>query len=368
MLNLKRRIESTVLGESADSKALFSICSNSTAFYFNHTLICNHLKKHIPNVEFLNLTDDSCTLFTPTDIIEFDTNSANLKIVGSFDSNILAVKYSPDSELFVLVNASKTLLIMTSDFHVVYESALDSLDIQNKLSNLGWGKKSTQFHPEGKHAATAPEHASFISPNDDLQIQISWRGDGNYFCVCWIQDNCRLLSIYSRDGLLQNVSQHCPGLENQLAWRPNGNLIAATQLLNNNKQKLIFFEKNGLMHGEFNIDSGQVKGIYWSADSLLLALWMKKENAARSSVQFWSSLNYHWYLKQELSFESEFACMDFDKELPDLFHYVLQNGYYAKLTFTRLFDKCTLPDSDAVVAVIDSSILGSFRQSIIHAF
>lgn len=45
---------------------------------------------------------------------------------------------------------------------------------------------------------------------------------------------------------------HFVGLEESLAWRPSGNLIASTCLLPN-KHIVAFFEKNGLRHGEFNL-------------------------------------------------------------------------------------------------------------------
>jgi elongator complex protein 1 len=56
---------------------------------------------------------------------------------------------------------------------------------------VGWGKKETQFHGSlGKQAAQAkPTSQGSLSPNDDFSVRISWRGDGNYFCVSAVERN-----------------------------------------------------------------------------------------------------------------------------------------------------------------------------------
>lgn len=70
----------------------------------------------------------------------------------------------------------------------------------------------------------------------------------------------RLLRIWSRDGTLLSSSEALNGLEESLSWQPSGNLIAST-LRMSTKHKVVFFEKNCLLHGEFTLpfDESQAK-------------------------------------------------------------------------------------------------------------
>jgi elongator complex protein 1 len=112
----------------------------------------------------------------------------------------------------------------------------------------------------------------------------------------------RTLRVYDRTGALHSTSEAVPGLEHVLAWRPTGPLIAATQRFGFSgggvgkpgRHDLVFFERNGLRHGEFSIRppsgaivsgaaSGEAKWGYrvrevlWNASSDILALWIEAE-------------------------------------------------------------------------------------------
>jgi elongator complex protein 1 len=236
--------------------------------------------------------------------------------------------------------------------------------------NVGWGSKQTQFHGSlGKAAAQAPAASSLtsvgVSPDDDLLTRISWRGDGTLFVVSTVSPVAvgatslrhRVLRVYNRDGLLQATAEAVPGLEHPLSWRPSGNLIVGVQRFGTfpgggkgreGRHDIVFFEKNGLRHGEFGLRHGtlgvgpsdskerkwgyKVKEVCWSADSNVLLVWIEEDagdtgesyrcRASRATliclVQLWTTGNYHWcrfclialisvlmsvsrYLKQEIA-------------------------------------------------------------------
>jgi len=177
--------------------------------------------------------------------------------------------------------------------------------------NVGWGSKQTQFHGSlGKTAAQAPTNLKIgSSPDDDSIPRVSWRGDGAYFVVSSLSPvdekgfRRRVLRVYNREAVLQSTSEAIGGLEHTLHWRPSGNLIASTQrfgfegggLGKEGRHDVVFFERNGLRHGEFSIKSEhfeafekkaeskarkwgyRVRELIWSSDSNVLAVWVETE-------------------------------------------------------------------------------------------
>jgi hypothetical protein len=100
-----------------------------------------------------------------------------------------------------------------------------------------------------------------------------------------------------------------PGLEHTLAWKPSGGLIISTQRFGGfigagvgkeGKHKVIFFEKNGLRRGDFEITYAQnpkgvaterkwgyrIKEVSWSCDSSVLAVWIEGDESDISASLF----------------------------------------------------------------------------------
>ncbi|KAF9262678.1 pol II transcription elongation factor [Marasmius fiardii PR-910] len=264
-------------------------------------------------------------------VIPLDEESVTPEVEGSVDEGILAACWSPDEALLVLVTGDSKLILMTSTFDVLSEGPIETSDFgEDAPVNVGWGSKTTQFHGSlGKAAAQAPTNVAVgASPDDDDLPRISWRGDGNYFVVSstTTQNSTlphRILRVYDRQGALQSSSENVPGLEHSLSWRPSGNLVASTQRFGfegggtgrSGRHDVVFFERNGLRHGEFELrpsDLGvttkdgsalkwgyRVRELTWNANSNILAVWIEREEG--DLIQLWTTGNYHWYLKQEIA-------------------------------------------------------------------
>nr|XP_030707820.1 elongator complex protein 1-like isoform X4 [Globicephala melas] len=85
--------------------------------------------------------------------------------------------------------------------------------------------------------------------------------------------------------------------------RPSGSLIASMQD-KPNQQDVVFFEKNGLLHGHFTLpflkDEVKVNDLLWNADSTVLAVWLedlqREENSTLKTYDrilvtvFWQSV------------------------------------------------------------------------------
>ena len=254
----------------------------------------------------------TCLILAGGDIVvvreEPQPHQDKIEIVGSVDVGITAAAWSPDEELLVLTTRADTLLYMTRDFDNVIDITFiaDDLKAFNHVS-VGWGKKETQF--KGKKARalrdpTVPEtvDAGVLSEHDSKDTNISWRGDGTYLAVNSIEsDSRRVIRVYSREGALDSVSEPVDGLVGALSWRPAGNIIAGVQFSVKQAQ-VVFFERNGLRHGQYPLRLGEDEIsnpgtrilLQWNVDSSVLAVCFKDR------VQLWTTGNYHYYLKQEI--------------------------------------------------------------------
>jgi len=238
-----------------------------------------------------------------------------VEIVGSVDAGISAAAWSPDEELLAITTQANTLLLMTREIENLSSITLAPEDVNVSTHvSVGWGKKETQF--KGKRARalqdpTVPDSIDegALSQFDDRSVAVSWRGDGAYFAVTSVeQEQRRIIRVYSREGQLDSVSEPVDGLEGALSWRPSGNLIASIRR-SNERVEVVFFERNGLRHGQFDLRLTPEEfqalttpiTLRWNSDSNVLAVCFSNK------VQLWTMSNYHYYLKQELKFPEDAA-------------------------------------------------------------
>jgi len=279
-----------------------------------------------------------------------------LEIVGSVDAGISAVAWSPDEELLTICTKADTMLFMSREFENIADVVLSAEDVQasNHVS-VGWGKVETQF--KGKRAKalrdpTMPEKVDrgLLSKHDDGRTRISWRGDGEYVAVNSIEGGTRrMIRIYSREGTLDSVSEPVDYLEGPLSWRPAGNIIAGVRRFEGNTE-IVFFERNGLRHGEFSLRLNQsnsdergsvIIDLSWNIDSTVLAVQFQDR------VQFWTMGNYHYYLKQEIPAQLRGICWHPEKSLRFAGH------GHGELVYCTLQDHLNINDSLDTIILTD---------------
>ncbi|XP_044161324.1 elongator complex protein 1 isoform X1 [Bufo gargarizans] len=325
-----------------------------------------------------------CIATATGDVILCNLNTGQLECVGSVDSGIVTMSWSPDQELVLLITGQQTLILMTKDFEPIAEIQIHQEDFgEGKFITVGWGKKETQFHgSEGKQAAR--QRLTSVQPAmpwDDRKPRVTWREDGQLFAVSAIcpETGCRKVRVWNRELSLQSTSEPVEGLEQALSWKPSGSLIASTQS-KPNKHDVIFFEKNGLVHGEFTLPFAkgevQVRELLWNSDSTVLAVWLqdlgKEGSKPNTYVQLWVAGNYHWYLKQSLLFGSEenerVVSVAWDPEISYRLHVVCTGWRYLCYDWTWSTD-CSGhgPGGQADVAIIDGDkvLVTSFGQSVV---
>ena len=311
--------------------------------------------------------------------------------MGSVDSGVHAMCWSPDQDLVVLVTGKlelfffmhppffdtsfhigeKRVLEMTQDFDTITEFDLHIEDQGEGVQHsVGWGSKETQFHgTAGKEAAQQKVDVSKFSTSahDDMRPRVSWRGDGTFFTVSDVDPsrNARVIRIFNREGTLQNTSEPVDQLEQALDWRPSGNLIVSSQQLPH-RHDIVFFERNGLRHGEFTLSRAvqqRVLEVTWNADSTILAIWIESERNGKlqKTVQMWTTKNYHWYMKQHviLAEGRDITGFTWDVENALIGHVFSSAGEYHKLGYTLdVFTSTSLDESNSgYAAVLDGAQL-----------
>lgn len=243
------------------------------------------------------------------ELYDIPDGSASIEIVGSIAAGISAAKWSPDEEILAVVTKASTFVLLSRIFEPISETSISSADHSiSKHVSVGWGKKETQFQGRGARAQrdpTMPEKVDLgaLSDSDNREAEISWRGDGEVVSIITIDTDPierRTVRVYTRNGTLDSVSEPVDGLIGLVSWRPSGNLIASLQRHDATEEspEVVFFERNGLRRGQFSLrtkSSEQVSGLAWNSDSDCLAVCLSDR------VQLWTTKNYHWYLKQEIS-------------------------------------------------------------------
>uniref|UniRef100_A0A8C3Y2M2 Elongator complex protein 1 n=1 Tax=Catharus ustulatus TaxID=91951 RepID=A0A8C3Y2M2_CATUS len=331
----------------------------------------------IVGVEDLPEQESVCVATAAGDILLCNLNTKQVECVGSVDSGLSVMSWSPDQELVLLATGQQTLIMMTRDFEPITEKQIHQDEFgEGKFVALGWGKKETQFHgSEGKQAA----HPSAW---DDGRPRVTWRGDGQFVAVSAVcpETGARKVRVWSRELVLQSTSEPVSGLEQALSWKPSGNLIASTQE-KPNRHDVVFLEKNGLLHGEFTLpfQKGQVKvnEMLWNADSTILAIWLEDLKSVVttcfSTVQLWTTGNYHWYLKQSLHFgsleENQLVSLLWDRENLYRLHILCQGWRYLFYDWHWTTDHGLGENSQhmANVAVIDGDkvLVTAFQHAVV---
>lgn len=326
-----------------------------------------------------------CVATSSGDVILCNLSTHQLECVGSVASGISVMSWSPDQELVLIATGQQTLVMMTKDFEPIMEQQIHQDDFgESKFITVGWGRKETQFHgSEGRQAAFQMQMHESALPWDDHKPQVTWRGDGQFFAVSVVcpETGARKVRVWNREFALQSTSEPVAGLGPALAWKPSGSLIASTQD-KPNQQDVVFFEKNGLLHGHFTLpflkDEVKVNDLLWNADSTVLAVWLedlqREENSAlKSYVQLWTVGNYHWYLKQSLPFstcgKSKIVSLMWDPVTPYRLHVLCQGWHYLCYDWHWTTDRSSGDNSSdmANVAVVDGNrvLVTVFRQSVV---
>ncbi|CAH2049362.1 unnamed protein product, partial [Iphiclides podalirius] len=171
-------------------------------------------------------------------------------LVGVFENGLLAMEWSPDQDLLVLVTKDLKMITMSYTFDPISEVELLDQDFGNKqFITVGWGKQETQFQGSvGKQAGKMPPDLiddQYVTT--DTLVKITWRGDGNFFAVGFQMEGIRreLASALKEEKrhteALIVLEQYLKNKEEAICYAiENGQYKTAIRLCSNlNKQDII---------------------------------------------------------------------------------------------------------------------------------
>ncbi|KAF6163588.1 hypothetical protein GIB67_022153 [Kingdonia uniflora] len=255
------------------------------------------------------------------------------EVVGRVEGGVKNISPSPDGALLAVITGFGQILVMTHDWEVLHENAIDDAD----------------------------EDVDVRDPSDDvLGSSISWRGDGKYFAtlsdVSSYSSLQKKIKIWERDsGALHASSDLKAFMGAALDWMPSGAKVVSAQDRKAEKKcpLIVLFERNGLERSSFSIDDlidGTVDILKWNCNSDLLAAVVRFQGY--DAVKIWSFSNNHWYLKQEMRYSRKDGVKFMWDPIKPL-HLICWN-FGGKIT-TYSFVWMTAVTENSTVLVIDNS-------------
>ncbi|EGR32772.1 inhibitor of kappa light polypeptide gene enhancer in b- kinase complex-associated protein, putative [Ichthyophthirius multifiliis] len=222
------------------------------------------------------------------EIFKYCINLKEGESVGCIENGILGFSYSPNQDVIVIATGNNTLITLDNNF-----------DIQNEV-------------PLNDNN----EEIYICNNQKNCCVYFSWKADAKFFVCNYPVKNgrkCLTRSVQleviksaakpeSNNGIVQSVSEQAiQNLQGQVCWQPTSNLIVGYDFFKNNT-RIIFWEKNGLRHGEFilNINPNEIRqsneiyiqNILFNKDSEILAIQLDE------NILLYHKSNYQWFLKK----------------------------------------------------------------------
>ena len=298
------------------------ICSNMKIYFFSYKMLnYSKIKKEIEIESFLlNNTDLSLKIMTDIEnsinpfiyllfksesdsliivlksgeIITFDLNNQTSKIINLSsqfsNSKIIAFEPSPNQNNIIIILSNFTLLNMNYDsLEITNKCILDDKDLSDYTKDEECSEAKISFRSNGEIFSSIFKinggYKNLVRDSNSLKII---KGPAR-------ADNKIVFSV--AEAPLNYLSCN-------VAFIPNGSLIA---FYDKKKGKIIFSEKNCLIHGEFkivfnneikNLNEINVVCLKWNFFNSMILFVFEWEN--KFYIQIYNRANYEWTLKYEI--------------------------------------------------------------------
>ncbi|KAK1944907.1 Elongator complex protein 1 [Phytophthora citrophthora] len=238
-------------------------------------------------------------------LVSVDVDAMAGEEVGCVDNGLRGVAWSGNQEMLALVTGAGSLLVMNNDWEVLQETEIEGV-LPSELELKSCTRDDESWYSE----LCWREDSKFVA----LNIATQEKTNGNV--VQKVVVFTEQLEFHAL-GRLED-GRAIPGLRLALDWSQSLALIASYEE-RKGRLVVVFFERNGLRHGEFVIPAMyrapeyRVDSVRWNAtsDTLAVSIYPVNDENQPTVVQLWSRNNYHWYLKQELQLPTGDRLVDF---------------------------------------------------------
>uniref|UniRef100_A0A1I7VRA1 Elongator complex protein 1 n=1 Tax=Loa loa TaxID=7209 RepID=A0A1I7VRA1_LOALO len=299
-------------------------------------------------ISFDHLSDEYllCTVLSSGVVMIVDYENGTVERYEIVPTEVSSAKWAPDFHVLLLAS-SETLYFVTRQFEILNEQPLNSSRSgREELMTVGWGSKETQF--QGIAGKKQPrkiddEQPTTVSEFDQRRILLAWNGDANYVVVSYVDNetNVRRFCVFDHEGELISYLQQVSNVEETLAYRPTGNLIA-TSRCDGDKREIIFYERNGQKRSKFEYrhQGTAIDWMGWNTDGNIFCVRSKDLTGIVQEVNFWCVSNYDWMLKYRILVSSGFLLTCWHESNPNQFCYITQNGRATFIDFDFIYNFC----------------------------
>ncbi|VDM09694.1 unnamed protein product, partial [Wuchereria bancrofti] len=300
-------------------------------------------------ISFDHLSDEYllCTVLSSGVVLVVDYENGTVQRCDIVPTELCSARWAPDFHVLLLAS-SEMLYFVTRQFEILNEQPLDSSKSgREELMTVGWGSKETQFQGIGgrkQPRKVDDEQPTTVSEYDQHRVLLAWNGDANYVAVSYVDNltNFRQFCIFDHEGELISHLQQVSNVEETLAYRPTGNIIA-TSRCDNDKREIIFYERNGQRRSKFECGPHQgtvINWMGWNTDGNILCVQSKDLAGTVEEVSFWCVSNYDWMLKYRTLVNNGFLLACWHESNPNQFCYVTRNGRANFIDFEFTYNFC----------------------------
>ncbi|VDK82896.1 unnamed protein product [Litomosoides sigmodontis] len=299
-------------------------------------------------ISFDHLSDEYflCAVLSSGVVLHVDYENGTVEQHVVVPTEVCSAKWAPDFHVLLLAS-SEMLHFVTRQFDIFNEQPLNSSGSgREELMTVGWGSKETQFQGSAgrKNLNKDDDQPTAVTDYDQRRVLLAWNGDANYVAVSYIDNETsfRRSCIFDREGELISHLQPVSNVEETLAYRPTGNLIA-TSRCDSDKREIIFYERNGQRRSKFECGPHQgtkIDWLGWNIDGNILCVQYKNLEGTAQEVNFWCISNYDWMLKYRIVVNSGILLACWHESNPNQFYYITQSGRATFIDFDFVYNFC----------------------------
>ena len=303
------------------NKNILLICSNMKIYFFSYKMFnYSKIEKEIEIESYLLNNSDLCLkimteieknnnifiyllyksesdsliiVLKTGEIITLNLTNQTSKILNfssEFNSKIITFEPNPNQNNIILILSNFTLLNLNYDsLEIINKCILDDKDLSDYSKDLECSEAQISFRNNGE------TFTSIFKINDGYKNLVR---DSNSLKIIKGPARADNKIVFSVAEAPLNY------LSCNVAFMPNGSLIA---FYDRKKGKIIFSEKNCLIHGEFkivfnseiiNLEKIKVLILKWNFFSSMILFVFEYEN--KFYIQIYNRANYEWTLKYEI--------------------------------------------------------------------